>query len=296
MFLSLLYYFANLNMEVISPCSGSSNKTWAEVEKLIGKKCNNKNKKSSNEQVFEDEYKKFTVLDKQLKSNNNILWSFRGGYGIDKIMPFIVKNDYDKTNKKIIIGYSDLTSLQIYFSQKYGWKNISGCMLKDYVDKNKDNKSKQIIHDYLSGKTNYLKLYKLEPLNESAKLNHIIQGITTGGNMTSIQSGIGTEWQIDTKNRILFLEDVNVNGYQLDRILNHFKNAKILSEVKAIIFGNFGNNKQNMKVLKHFAEQINIPVFKTDEFGHQETNLPIGINFNGVIEKEGKYYSITMKY
>ena len=42
--------------------------------------------------------------------------------------------------------------------------------------------------------------------------------------------------------------------------------------------------------------KINIPVFKTDEFGHQETNLPIGINFNGVIEKEGKYYSITMKY
>ena len=295
MFISLLYCFANLNIEIISPCSGSNDLSlWNKVEKLVGKKCDNKNIKSSNEQVFEDANKKFIVLDKQLKSNTNILWSFRGGYGIDKIMPFIVKNDYSKVKSKIIVGYSDLTALQIYFSQKYNWKSISGCMLKDYFDDNKDNKSKEAIYSYLSNKILYLKLSKLKALNNAAKNITIIKGITTGGNSTSIQNGIGTDWQIDTNNKILFLEDVNVNGYQLDRILNHFNNAGLFNKVKAIIFGNFGNNQQNMKVLQHFANNINVPVFQTNEFGHQKENLPIGINFNGIIKKTGEYYSITM--
>ena len=295
MFLALLYCFSNLNMEVIAPCSGDSNELWEKVEKLVGKKCNNKNVKSSEEQVFENEYNKFQILDKSLKSNSKILWSFRGGYGIDKIMPFIIKEDYSKANKKIIVGYSDLTTLQIYFSQKYNWKNISGCMLKEYFDKNKDEKSKDTIYKYLNGEIKYLKLFKLKPLNKNAKNTNKIEGKTTGGNMTSIQNGIGTHWQIDTKYKILFLEDINVNGYQLDRILNHLKSAGLLNEVKAIIFGDFGNNKKNIKVLEHFANNISIPVFQTNEFGHHRENFPIGINFDGEISKSGEYYSITMK-
>lgn len=295
MLLVLLYCFSNLNMEVIAPCSGDSNELWEKVEKLVGKKYNNKNVKSSEEQVFENEYKKFQILDKSLKSNSKILWSFRGGYGIDKIMQFIIKEDYSKTNKKIIIGYSDLTALQIYFSQKYNWKNISGCMLKEYFDKNKSEKSKDTIYKYLNGELKYLKLFKLKTLNKAAKNINKITGKTTGGNITSIQNGIGTNWQIDTKYKILFLEDVNVNGYQLDRILNHLKNAGLFNEVKAIIFGDFGNNKKNIKVLEHFANNISIPVFQTNEFGHHKENLPIGINFDGEISKSGEYYSITMK-
>ena len=295
MFLALLYCFSNLNMEVIAPCSGDSNELWEKVEKLVGKKCNNKNVKSSEEQVFENEYNKFQILDKSLKSNSKILWSFRGGYGIDKIMPFIIKEDYSKANKKIIVGYSDLTTLQIYFSQKYNWKNISGCMLKEYFDKNKDEKSKDTIYKYLNGEIKYLKLFKLKPLSKNAKNTNKIEGKTTGGNMTSIQNGIGTHWQIDTKYKILFLEDINVNGYQLDRILNHLKSAGLLNEVKAIIFGDFGNNKKNIKVLEHFANNISIPVFQTNEFGHHRENFPIGINFDGEISKSGEYYSITMK-
>ena len=295
MLLALLFCFTDLNMEVIAPCSGSNNELWKKVENLVGKKCNNKNTKSSNEQVFENEKSKFEILDKLLKSNTKILWSFRGGYGIDKIMPYIVKENYSKTNKKIIVGYSDLTALQIYFSQEYGWKNISGCMLKEYFDKDKSNKSKETIYKYLSGKIKYLKLYKLKPLNKLAENTNEINGKTTGGNMTSIQSGIGTNWQIYTKNKIVFLEDVNINGYQIDRILTHFKNIGLFNKVKAIIFGDFGNNKQNIKVLQHFANSISIPVFQTNEFGHHKENLPIGINFDGEIKKERKHYSIVMK-
>ncbi len=295
MFLSLLYCFSNLNIDVIAPSSGIDDiEFWKKIEKLVGKKCNNKNTKSSQQQVFEDASKKFVILDKSLKSNNKILWAIRGGYGIDKIMQFIIKEDYSNIKKKTIVGYSDLTALQIYFSQKYGWKNISGCMLKDYFDSNKNQKSKDAIYNYLSGKTSYLIISNLKPLNKSAKNTKIIESKTTGGNMTSIQNGIGTPWQIDTKNKILFLEDVNVNGYQLDRILTHFKNAGLLKNVKAIIFGNFGNMEQNMEILKHFANSIDIPIFQTNSFGHQREALPMGINFDGIISKQENNYIIKM--
>lgn len=290
-----MYCFNGINIDIIAPSSGCDNNIWYKVEKLVGKKNNNRNTKTSNEQVFVNPKDKFNKLNHQLFSNNRILWALRGGYGIDKVMPFIIQQDYSKINKKIIIGYSDLTALQIYFSQKYNWKCISGCMLKDFLDTNKSEKSKNTILNYLKGKIQYLKLHNLIPLNKIAKNSKIIEGKTTGGNLTAIQSGIGTEWQIYTNNKILFLEDVNVDGFRLDRILNHLKNAGLLHNVKAIIFGDFGNNKENLKVLKHFANEINIPIFKTNEFGHQKENLPFGINFNGTIKKDKNKYVVVME-
>ncbi len=295
MLLLLMYCFNGINIDIIAPSSGCDNNIWYKVEKLVGKKNNNRNTKTSNEQVFVNPKDKFNKLNHQLFSNNRILWALRGGYGIDKVMPFIIQQDYSKINKKIIIGYSDLTALQIYFSQKYNWKCISGCMLKDFLDTNKSEKSKNTILNYLKGKIQYLKLHNLIPLNKIAKNSKIIEGKTTGGNLTAIQSGIGTEWQIYTNNKILFLEDVNVDGFRLDRILNHLKNAGLLHNVKAIIFGDFGNNKENLKVLKHFANEINIPIFKTNEFGHQKENLPFGINFNGTIKKDKNKYVVVME-
>lgn len=282
-------------MDIIAPSSGVNNNKWEQVKEMTGKKCSNINTKTSNEQVFTNPKDKFEVLDKQLNSNNKILWSIRGGYGIDKVMPFIVQKDYSKIDKKIIIGYSDITNLQIYFAQKYTWKCISGCMLNDFLDKNKSEKSKNAILDYLKGKIKYLQLSQLTTLNKSAKNIQEIEGITTGGNLTSITNGIGTQWQIDTNNKILFLEDVNITGYQLDRELNHLKNAGLLENVKAIIFGDFGNNKDNLKVLKHFANEINMPVFQTNEFGHQKENLPFGINLKCKIKKVKDNYILMMR-
>ena len=294
MLLAILYCFTNLSIEVIAPSSGADETLWKKVEKLIGKKCNNKNLKSSNEQVFEDPEKKFKILDKQLRSDKKILWAIRGGYGCDKIMPFIIKNNYRNIPKKTIVGYSDLTTLQIYLSQEYGWKNVSGLTIKEYFDHLKSKKSKKAMYNYLSGENKTLVLNNLKPLNKFAEKSTKIIGKTTGGNMTSIDNTIGTPWQIQTKNKILFLEDVNVEGYQLDRVFVHFRNVGIFNNVKAIILGNFGNEKQNKKVYKKFAKNINIPVFQTNNFGHQKENLPFGINFDGIIEKSGSLFKITM--
>ena len=272
------------DIDIIFPACGATKQLQCEISELIGKKIHLP-AGGSLYQVFADENVKFEKLDKSLRSSHKILWAVRGGYGVDKIMPLVVKSDYSKETKKIIIGYSDLTPLMVYFAQKYGWMAINAPMLKDFVLGNKSKQSYEAIVDFLKNKIK-LSISDLKPLNNFSK-NKEISGKVIGGNITCIVSTIGTKWQIQTKNRILFLEDVNVFGYQLDRLLTHMKNAGIFDNVKAIIFGNFGvdDNKVGVnQILKKFASTLNIPVYKSNKFGHQKDNFPIVLEADGIIK------------
>ena len=273
-----------LDIEVISPACGIEKQLQDKISELIGKKVN-LSTGGSLAQVFADENVKFQKLDKSLRSGHNILWAARGGYGVDKIMPLIIKSDYSKETKKIIVGYSDLTPLIVYFAQKYGWIAINAPMLKDFVLNNKSKQSYDAIIDFLKNKSK-LSISDLKPLNNFSR-HQEISGKVICGNITCIVSTIGTKWQIQTDGRILLLEDVNVFGYQLDRLLTHMKNAGLFDNVKAIIFGDFGvdNNKVGVDaILKQFASKMNIPVYKSNKFGHQNDNLPIVLDADGVIK------------
>ena len=59
----------------------------------------------------------------------------------------------------------------------------------------------------------------MSPLNDIAKSSVLVNGKLTGGNLTMVQTSIGMSWQIKTKGKILFLEDVNVAPFRLDREL-----------------------------------------------------------------------------
>ena len=106
-------------------------------------------------------------------------------------------------------------------------------------------------------------------------------------------STIGTPWQIETSNKIIFIEDTAVEGYHLDRLLTHMKNAKLFHKAVAIVFGDFGKNVS--KILKTFATKVNLPVFKSNSFGHQRVTLPFGYGFSGVIKSDNTKAEITIK-
>lgn len=283
-----------LDIEIISPSSGIGIDDWCRVFKLTGKSTEI-NTASSEEQVFINPIKKFALLDKAIRSNHKILWAIRGGYGLDKIMPYIVKTDYSKVPKKIIVSYSDTTSLQVYFSQKYGWKNISACTFKEIAKLEKTMESREKIINYLIGKENQLILSALNPLNLQARQAKGIEGKTIGGNMSIIQTSIGTKWQFCGDDKIIFLEDTDVHGYKLDRILMHLDNAGVIKGAKAIIFGFF--NSQDIEIISNFAKNSSIPVFQTNNFGHDQINMPIGYNFESKLlkEKNSTSFQLVMK-
>ena len=199
----------------------------------------------------------------------------RGGYGSMRLIPQLTTLNKPE-NPKIFIGMSDTTSLQLYFLQQWGWPVIHGSAAPDRFSKESIASLKSILFGEVSHVT-----FEVTSLNEAAQRNHTIQTSITGGNLTMIQAGIGTTWQIDGTNKMILLEEVGERGYRVDRMLEHLQQANIFKSAAALLFADFlGGNEPNgssliESVLHRFAANSTIPVVRIAGIGHGLTNFPI---------------------
>ncbi|AXI24311.1 LD-carboxypeptidase [Cardinium endosymbiont of Sogatella furcifera] len=209
---------------------------------------------------------------------HHVIWTLRGGYGAAKLIPALQKLPMP-AREKFFIGYSDITALHIFLTQEWGWKTIHGSGIVEMLKSDKHPANFKKIAEIISGRVKEVTVDQLSPINRAAQCMHTLKGKLTGGNITVLQTGIGTSWQVKTKDKILFLEDTQIKAYQLDRSLLHFTQAGLLKDVKAIIFGHCGaDNKEIIKTLNQVAVTLSIPVFKTHRFGHGTINDPIIYN------------------
>lgn len=239
---------------------------------------------------------RFQVLKNALtdENSNTIIWALRGGYGTQRLIEKLDKLPKPK-NQKIVIGYSDITALHLFLSQKWGWKTIHGPILSELLSEKVDSQNFQKIIDILNESptlksNNYRsEINNLYPLNTAAQESISIQGLLTGGNLTMIQNSIGTKWEIETKNKIIFLEDDGEKGYRIDRLLEHLKQAGKFEGVKAVIFGDFTESDEHVEfAINRFSNETSIPIFKTNEFGHGFKNYPLIYNSEATIEKNSE--------
>ncbi len=212
-------------------------------------------------------------------STSKAIWCLRGGYGATKLIPSLSDLGQLK-NPKILIGSSDITALHIFLQDKYGWSTIHGpgsaTVVTEKVSKESVEQLKEIL---FQKKTQVIK--NIIPLNHFAKEEQIIKAPITGGNLSLIQTSLGTDWQIQTKNKILLIEEVNEKGYRIDRTLEHLNQAGIFNQVKAILFGDImGGEEPEGKsyaqdAIKLFAEHSTLPIFQVNGVGHGFINTPI---------------------
>jgi muramoyltetrapeptide carboxypeptidase len=235
----------------------------------------------------EDEVR-FNDLKNAIYSDSKIIWCLRGGYGSARLLEKLSKLKKPKT-AKILIGYSDITALHLFLNQKWGWQTIHGPMITSFSDAQFEKKCLTEIKNLLL--TNKVQNeFKLTPLNYAAETTKsIIAGELLGGNLAMVQSLFGTRFELKAKDRIIFLEDVNEKGYQVDRMLNHLSMSGSLSKAKAIVLGDFSGGEESSGennvpfALTRFALLQKIPVYRSSEFGHGKINRPLVI---------GKKYSI----
>jgi muramoyltetrapeptide carboxypeptidase len=95
----------------------------------------------------------------------------------------------------------------LYTAQKYGWKNIHGAVLMELLNKDKDLRNIQSIIDYLNGAKAPV-IDDIIPLNKKAETINKMEATLTGGNMTLLESSIGTVWEMDASGKILMIEDI----------------------------------------------------------------------------------------
>lgn len=233
-----------------------------------------------------------------LDKNVDAIVCLRGGYGSIRMVPYLDLKSI-RNNPKPFFGYSDITLLLNYISNKCNFPTFHGPMITSNLDDltTKEYFLKLLTHD---------KMKIIYNLNDICCDNYFIwnkknfSGKIVGGNLSIICSTIGTPYEINFNNNILLIEDVDESPYAVDRMLSQLICCGKIKELSGIIIGYFTNciNKNNNitveEILKEKLSPFNIPIIQGVKIGHDYPNItfPIGSSFkflsqeNLLIQKE----------
>ena len=169
-------------------------------------------------------------------TNVDALIGIRGGYGSNYLLDGSLGSIVGAP--KVVIGFSDLSSLQGFLWQQCRWVTFYGPMVAAGLAAGAGAANGYDEASLLSavGKTDGGWAI---PLRGEPLVNGEAEGRVLGGAMTMVEATFGTAWELDTRGAILILEDRGMRPYQVDRVLMHFKQAGKLDGVKGIVLGDF---------------------------------------------------------
>jgi len=160
----------------------------------------------------------------------------RGGYGSNYLLDNLQIST--SANPKIILGFSDLTSLQIYLWQRFQWITFYGPMLAAGLDAGPGAPDGYDKKSLLAALQNTDTGWELDLQAEVLHPGEA-QGRVLGGCLTLVETAIGTQWDLRTDDAILVLEDRGMKPWQVDRALMHLKQAGKFTNVRGIVLGDF---------------------------------------------------------
>ena len=210
----------------------------------------------------------------------------RGGYGTPRLLDMI---DYDAVRKhpKILVGYSDITSLQLALFAQTGLITFSGPMagvemgkgILPFTEKHFWGLLTKSTRRVLKAEAGEYKPWRIHP--------GVGEGRLLGGCLSLINPLIGTPYQPDFTGAILILEDIGEDVYGIDRYLVQLRYAGILEKLNGLIFGQFLDMESSEKsepsltleqVLEKYTRDLHIPILGNFPYGHQDFKytLPFG--------------------
>lgn len=237
-------------------------------------------------------------ITRALKSDSKAIWCVRGGYGSMRLIPALSKIRPPR-KPKLLLGFSDITALHLFVNQNWNWpsfhsRNISAMQIHDHL-----TPDRQAMERLLFGRDREISYKGLRPLNSLAKIDSEIKGRIIGGNLRILQSSLGTSWELQAKNKILFIEDIGERGYSVHRMLEQLKQAKIIHRgLKALAIGQFTEGEEKngkdltVEALERIAKELPYPVFSGLPCGHGPENFPLPLNTDCIL-KLGKRISLT---
>lgn len=231
------------------------------------------------EQKSQD-WAKVENLQAAMTSDSDIILAMRGGSGATRLMTNLQTVPHP-SKPKIIVGYSDLTVLLNYLNRDPQVTCIHGPMAFELTTASRIAKFKAAVAK------------RDVKFKQPAKwlVPGEIKGCVVGGNLLLIINSIGTFYQPEFKNKILFIEEIDEPIDKLDRMFAQLRDANILHGVRAIILGNFNNcasPEQLEQLFTDYFGHLNIPVLTNLNLGHIDDsdyihlNTPLKIDENGI--------------
>ncbi len=220
-----------------------------------------------------------------------------GGYGSARYADQL-DMELIRQHPKVFWGFSDITYLHTAIRQGTGLVTFHGPMLASCVAKDE-------FHE-LSGKMfgqlfTPVEVHYSEAISPLETLNGgVAEGEMVGGNLTQLANSLGSEREIETNQKLLFIEDIGEEPYKVDRLLNQLRLAGKLREAVGIIIGDFAKAEPSNpdktlsldEVFDHYLANLGKPVVKGFKMGHCEPNIAIPLGVKGRLDANEKTLTI----
>ena len=214
----------------------------------------------------------------------NAILCGRGGYGVGRIIDQLDFTKF-KRKPKWIIGFSDITVLHAHVNSKIKVASLHAPMAGAFNDENEFIES---LHKALIGKKAKYNC-PINPLNKIGTAT----GELIGGNLSLLVNVIGTPSDINTKNKILFVEDIAEYVYGVDRMFYQLKRSGKLDQLKGLIIGGFTEMKDTERpfgktvyeVISDIVKEYDYPVCYNFPVSHDTANYAL---------KEGGVYTLKV--
>lgn len=233
------------------------------------------------------------------------VFCIRGGYGSQHLLDRI---DYEliRRNPKIFIGYSDITAMHLAINRHSRLVTFHGpIVLSRFTDYTLQNFHKALFETAPIGKlTNPPDSNELRPSHPLRTIRPgVASGTLIGGNLSLVSTTLGTPYEIDTRGRILFIEDVEEQAYTIDRMLTHLRLAGKFDQVAGVVWGECSDCGPRAyqpstvipftvgEVVDNILGDLKVPVLSGLTIGHtnDQLTLPLGVQAtldatNGTLE------------
>lgn len=204
--------------------------------------------------------------------NIKAIWCARGGYGTIRIIDNIDFSKFQQ-NPKWIIGYSDVTVLHSHIHQQYNIETLHATMPVN-IAKNTDA-CKESLRKTLFGE---LLTYAFE--KHAFNRNGEAKGQLVGGNLSMLYSMLGSETSIDTKSKILFIEDLDEYLYHIDRMMQNLKRNVYFNQLSGLVVGSMSDMNDNTipfgktakEIIRDTVAEYNFPICFDFPAGHIDDN------------------------
>ena len=216
--------------------------------------------------------------------NINAILCGRGGYGTTRILDGIDWKAFKK-NPKWIIGFSDITVLHGYMHEQLGIASMHGPMAGAF--NNGEDRFTFSLKDSLEGKpVQYISA--AHPFNRTGK----VKAPVIGGNLCLMAHAIGSNAEYHTDGKILFIEDIGEQLYNIDRMMLQLKRAGKLKKLKGLIVGGFSDNKDTERpfgktayeTIAETVKEYKYPICFGFPISHERENVAIAIGQTYALE------------
>ena len=273
-----------------------------------------------------DDATRLAAIHRAMASGADVALISRGGYGLTRLLSDIPYKRIARSIEKgmLFVGISDFTAFQNALLARTGAVTWAGPALcegfgvggKSVSRDGKDNGKAQLpddimeacFADLVSGQgegTGWRQNRQAKPGAGPSALDAITKpetglsfsiknAVTWGGNLSVLNSLLGTPYFPDVKAGILFLEDVGEHPYRIERMLTQLLHAGVLGRQKAIVLGQFTEFKLTphdrgykfQSVVDWLRQQVKVPVLTNLPYGHVATKvlLPVGARADLLVE------------